>query len=141
MPSMLTAQVVGHVGREPESRYTQTGTQVVTFSVAVDTGRKQGGEWIENTEWVRATCFGKLAEVALERVFRGALVYLSGRMRLDHWTDRDGKDRTTLDLTVDTLLPLSKRDPERGPELQQRPQAQAAQTAKRAADWDRDVPF
>jgi single-strand DNA-binding protein len=101
MASMAKVQLIGNVGREPEQRYTQQGTQLATFSVAVNNRRRNpDGSFSEETEWYRVTAFGRLAEVCLQYVQKGSSVFVDGRLRMDRWTGQDGQPRYTLDVVA-----------------------------------------
>jgi single-strand DNA-binding protein len=116
MASMCKVQIIGNVGRDPEQRYTQSGTMTVSFSVAVnDRRRNQDGSFQESTEWFRITTFGRLAEICQQYVVKGRTVYVDGRLRLDRWTGQDGQPRTTLDITANDVVLMDSRP--RGDEL------------------------
>ena len=85
--------IIGHLGRDPETRYTAGGDAVCTLSVAT-TERwtdRATGERQESTEWHRVALFGKLAETAQRYLQRGGLVYVSGRIRTRQFTDAEGR--------------------------------------------------
>jgi single-strand DNA-binding protein len=91
--------LVGRLGKDPELRYTPQGTPVCDFSVATGEKRKdQSGEWQEVTTWFRVTFWGRQAETASQYLVKGRQVYIEGRLRISEWTDRDGKNRTTLEV-------------------------------------------
>ena len=137
MPNLFKANLMGHVGGPPETRYTAEGTLVATFSVAVNDRRKRGDDWEESTEWVRVTAFGYLAERALKQVDKGLPVYVEGRLRLERWTGRDGASRVTLVLTASELQVLVKT-----PTDGRAPVAPAGQAAAVDEDFDDDeMPF
>lgn len=104
--------VVGNVGGDPEQRTTNGGFTVTTFSVAVN-HKRAGDEW---TNWVRVSCFGKLGDTVMELANRGALgkgqlVVCVGRFAARPYTDRDGTERTSLDLDArDVILAGSRND-------------------------------
>ena len=96
--------VVGHLGRDPELRYTPQGNAVCDFSVATsEKKRDKGGEMQEITTWFRVTTWNKLAETASKYLTKGKQVYIEGRMRIEEWTDRDGKNRYTLEVNATDL--------------------------------------
>jgi single-strand DNA-binding protein len=102
--------VVGHVGRDPEMRYTPGGVPVTSFSVA--TSRRwtnQNGEQQEKTTWFRVTCWRKLAELAAQYLQKGRLVLVEGDIEAQAYTDREGAARATLELTATTLKFLGGR--------------------------------
>jgi single stranded DNA-binding protein (ssb) len=93
--------IVGNLGRDPELRYTPQGTAVCNFSMATTEKRKdKSGEFQDVTTWFRVTLWDKKAEVAAKYLQKGKPVYIEGRLKIDEWTDRDGKDRYTLDVTA-----------------------------------------
>ena len=91
--------VVGNLGRDPELRYTPQGTPVCSFTVATNEKRKdKAGETQDFTTWFRVTLWGRQAETASQYLTKGRPVYIEGRLRLEEWTDRDGKSRSTLEV-------------------------------------------
>jgi single-strand DNA-binding protein len=93
--------VVGNLGRDPEMRFTPQGTPVCTFSVATNERRKdKAGEPQDFTTWFRVTVWGKQAETVSKYLTKGRSVYAEGRMHVEEWTDKDGKQRYTLELNA-----------------------------------------
>src|SRR6476646_1756792 len=91
--------LVGNLGRDPELRYTTQGTPVCSFSLATNERRKdKTGEMQDQTTWFRVTLWGRQAETASQYLTRGRPVYIEGRLRVEEWTDRDGKPRHTLEV-------------------------------------------
>src|SRR4030088_19540 len=92
--------LVGNLGRDPELRYTPQGTPVCSFSLATNEKRKDRttGENQDLTTWFRVTLWGRQAETASQYLTRGKPVYIEGRLRVEEWTDRDGKPRHTLEV-------------------------------------------
>lgn len=92
--------LVGNLGRDPELRYTPQGTPVCSFSLATNERRKERatGENNDVTTWFRVTLWGRQAETASQYLTRGRSVYIEGRLRVEEWTDRDGKPRHTLEV-------------------------------------------
>ncbi|HVG30423.1 MAG TPA: single-stranded DNA-binding protein [Pyrinomonadaceae bacterium] len=91
--------VVGNLGRDPELRYTPQGTPVCSFSVASNERRKgSDGEFQDLTTWFRVSAWGKQAETVSKYLTKGRSVYVEGRLRVEEWTDKDGKSRYTLEL-------------------------------------------
>ncbi len=92
--------LVGNLGRDPELRYTPQGTPVCSFSLATNERRKDRttGENNDITTWFRVTLWGRQAETASQYLQRGRPVYIEGRLRVEEWTDRDGKPRHTLEV-------------------------------------------
>lgn len=91
--------VVGNLGRDPELRYTPQGTAVCDFSIATnEKKRDKAGEMQDVTTWFRITLWNKLAENASKYLNKGSSVYIEGRLRIEEWTDKDGKNRSTLEV-------------------------------------------
>jgi single-strand DNA-binding protein len=91
--------LVGNLGRDPELRYTPQGTPVCSFSMATNERRKdKSGEMQDQTTWFRVTLWGRQAETASQYLTKGRPVYIEGRLRVEEWTDRDGKPRHTLEV-------------------------------------------
>lgn len=94
--------LVGNLGRDPELRYTPDGTPVCNFSLATNERRRdpKTGENNDVTTWFRVTLWRRQAEVASQYLSRGKPVYIEGRLRVEEYTDRDGKVRHSLEVTA-----------------------------------------
>jgi single-strand DNA-binding protein len=93
--------VVGNLGRDPELRYTPQGTAVCSFTMASNERRKdKNGMQQDSTTWFRVTVWGKQAETVSKYLSKGRSVYVEGRLHLEEWQDRDGKQRTTLEVNA-----------------------------------------
>jgi single-strand DNA-binding protein len=95
--------VIGHLGKDPEMRYTPSGVPVTSFNLA--TSRRwtsSSGEQQEKTTWFRVTCWRKLAESAAQYLQKGKLVLVEGEVEAQAYTDRDGNARASLELTAST---------------------------------------
>lgn len=91
--------LVGNLGRDPELRYTPQGTPVCSFTLATNERRKdRAGENQDVTTWFRITLWGRQAETASQYLSKGRPVYIEGRLRVEEWTDKDGKQRHTLEV-------------------------------------------
>lgn len=91
--------LVGNLGRDPELRYTAQGTPVCSFSMATNERRKdRNGEMQDHTTWFKVVLWNRQAETASQYLQKGRPVYIEGRLRVDEWTDRDGKSRYTLEV-------------------------------------------
>jgi len=87
MPALNRIQLIGYLGRDPETRFTPTGKKVTHFSVAVSQRRKVSGETQEYTDWVNIEAWGRLGEVCQEYLKKGSLIYLEGRLKTDKYED------------------------------------------------------
>jgi single-strand DNA-binding protein len=108
MASLNKVMLIGNLGRDPEVRYTASGTAVAGFSVATsEKFKNKNGEWEERTEWHNVTLWGRLAEIAGEYLAKGKTVYLEGRLQTRKWQDREGKDRYATEVVADKMQMLS----------------------------------
>jgi len=91
--------IVGHLGKDPELRYTPQGIAVCNFSMATtEKKRDKAGEMQDITTWFRVTLWRQQAENASKYLTKGRLVYIEGRLQVEEWTDRDGNNRHTLEV-------------------------------------------
>jgi single-strand DNA-binding protein len=91
MPTLNRVQLIGRLGKDPESRLTPTGKKVANFSLAVSNRWKSAeGEAKESTEWVNIEAWGRLGEICAQYLHKGSLVYLEGRLKTDKVDDKIG---------------------------------------------------
>ena len=103
--------VIGNLGRDPELKYTPQGQAVCDFSIASSEKKKSSnGEVKEETTWFKATLWGKQAEVLSQYLSKGQRVYLEGRLRAREWTDKEGRTRTSLEISVTEIYLLGRVD-------------------------------
>jgi single-strand DNA-binding protein len=93
MPALNRVQLIGRLGKEPESRFTPNGKKVAHFSLAISQRRKSGSETKEYTEWVNLEAWGRLGEVAQQYLKKGSLVYIEGRLKTDKYEDKGGETK------------------------------------------------
>jgi single-strand DNA-binding protein len=95
--------IIGRVGRDPERK--QSGdSELSVFSVAVGSTLKG----VAHTEWFEVVAFGKLATTCNEYLSKGQQVFLSGRLLSKQWTDKEGKERTTIQINASTMQLLQR---------------------------------
>jgi single-strand DNA-binding protein len=105
--------IVGNLGRDPELRYTPQGNAVCSFSVATNEKRKdKNGDLQDVTTWFRITLWGKQAEAASKYLTKGRPVYIEGRLRIEEYTDRDGNQRQSLEVTATDMQFIGTRGDE-----------------------------
>ncbi|MEP7134352.1 MAG: single-stranded DNA-binding protein [Chloroflexota bacterium] len=90
MPALNRVQLIGNLGKDPESKFTPTGKKVAHFSLAVSQRWKTGAETKEYTEWVNIEAWGRLGEVCQEYLKKGSLVYIEGRLKTERYEDKGG---------------------------------------------------
>lgn len=99
--------IIGTLGRDPEVKYTASGTAVANLSVATNEKFKnKAGEWEDRTDWHNVTLWGRLAEIAGEYLSKGKQVYIEGRVQTRKWQDKDGKDRYTTETVGERMQML-----------------------------------
>ena len=156
--------LVGNLGNDPETRYTQGGMAITRISLATTSVRKdKDGNQQERTEWHRVVFFGKLGEIAGEYLRKGSSVYVEGSIRYDKYTGQDGQEKYSTDIIADEMQMLGGRGDgggggggtressgsyERGPrQPAQRREPQRQAPAASPADFgdagfgDDDIPF
>jgi single-strand DNA-binding protein len=164
MASVNKVILMGNCGRDPEVRYLPSGSAVATVTLATSTRRKDKttGEMVEETQWHRLNFFDRLAEICGEYVKKGTQIYVEGRLRYGKYTDKDGVERQTTDITVNEMQLLGSRQGAGAPEggastggySKPAPRPAAAVSAAPAAakpaakpagsgfdDMDDDIPF
>ena len=134
--------LVGNLGKDPESRFLPSGSQVTSFSVATSQAwkDKQTGEQQQRTEWHRVVVFNRLAEIASEYLKKGSKVYVEGSLRTQKWQDKNGADRYTTEVVCNELQMLDSRGgaggaPEEAPTLDN------AEPMPSHSGFDDDIPF
>lgn len=112
MPSLNRVQLIGRLGKDPESKFTPTGKKVCHFSLAVSNRWKdKNGESKEITEWVNIEAWGRLGEVCQEYLKKGSLVFAEGRLKTEKY-ESNGETKYFTKVVVQTLQFLDKRDKE-----------------------------
>jgi len=108
-------QIIGNLGRDPEMRYTPSGSAVTNFTVAVNRPRRgQDGNTIDETEWFRVVLWDKLAETANEFLRKGRTVYIEGRLQSRKYTNKDGVEQTSVEIVGNEMILLGARDEGQG---------------------------
>jgi single-strand DNA-binding protein len=112
MASVNKVILVGNCGRDPEVRYSPSGSAIATISIATSSRRKDKntGEMIEDTQWHRITFYDRLAEIAGEYLKKGKPVYIEGRLKYGKYTDKDGIERNTVDIVASEMQMLGGRE-------------------------------
>ena len=102
--------LVGHLGGDPETRFTPSGAAVANFNIATNESWKDAnGELQDKTEWHRCVMFGKSAELAGELLKKGQLVYMEGKLQTRNWEDKDGIKRYTTEVVCDMFTMLGRK--------------------------------
>ena len=142
MASLNKAIIIGHLGKDPETRYTADGTAVCNFTVATTESWKDkaSGQKKEATEWHRVDAFSKLAEICGQYLKKGSLVYVEGKITTRKWTDKEGVERYSTSIRADQMKMLG------GKPVEEEQQPMSKRVASRPDDgsvaaMDDDIPF
>lgn len=116
MPALNRVQLIGRLGKDPESKFTPTGKRVAHFSVAISNRWKgKDGEAKEYTEWVNVEAWGRLGEVCQEYLHKGSLVYLEGRLKTDKY-ESEGENKYYTKVIALSMQMLDRK-PSEEPEM------------------------
>ena len=139
--------IVGNLGKDPEVRYSPSGMAFASFGVATSESwkDKNTGEKKERAEWHNITISGKLAEIAGQYLTKGSQVYLEGKLQTRKWQDKQGADRYTTEIVVDSftgvMQMLGGKSESRQEAAAPKPQSQPAAESGFNDSFDDDMPF
>jgi single-strand DNA-binding protein len=138
MASINKVILIGHLGKDPESRFMPNGDAVTNATLATSESwkDKSSGEKKELTEWHRLIFFRRLAEIAGEYLKKGSQIYVEGKLKTRKWTDKDGVEKYTTEIIVDNMSMLGSK-PESQPARKQADKPRA----KEELYPDDDIPF
>jgi single-strand DNA-binding protein len=115
MPSLNRVQLMGNLGKDPETRYTPTGQKVCSFTVAVNHRWKtREGEAKESTEWFNIDAWGRLGEICQEYLSKGRAVYIEGRLHTDRY-EHEGETRFFTKVVAREMQILDRKPAEEEP--------------------------
>ncbi len=111
MSGLNKVMIIGHLGRDPETTYTQSGNAVSKISVATTENwtDKNTGEKKEKTEWHRVVFFGKQAETIAKYMAKGSQIYVEGKLQTSQY-EKDGVTRYSTDILANNFQFLGGRD-------------------------------
>src|SRR6516162_3536392 len=142
--------LVGRLGKDPELKYTASGTPFCRFSMAADESwnDKGTGERQERTEWHNIVVWDRLAEICNQYLTKGKLVYIEGSLQTREWDDQEGNKRKTTEVRARDMVMLSSAGDGAGGGGQRRTAAAAsdmggggASTSSTSTITDDDIPF
>ena len=142
--------LIGNLGRDPETRFTQSGSAVTRFSVATSESwrDKSTQEMQQRTEWHNVVCFARLGEIASEYLKKGSKVYIEGGLRTSSW-EKDGNTRYRTEVIAREMQMLDSRgansggydgEPPQGGSQDKRPDPPQSNEPD-LEDFDDDIPF
>lgn len=138
--------LIGNLGKDPEVRYTPTGTAVTNITIATSEAwkDKQTGENVERTEWHRIVFYQRLAEIAGEYLRKGSKVYIEGKLQTRKWQDKTGQDRYTTEIIADMMQMLDSKGGSTASMSNEKPSSTTAPATEAVAaldQFDDDIPF
>jgi single-strand DNA-binding protein len=132
--SLNRVQLIGNLTRDPELRYTPSGTAVCSFSIATnrnwttDTGEKK-----EEVEFHRIVAWNKLAELCSQFLTKGRKVFVEGRLTTRSWTAQDGTQKQTTEIIINDMILLDNRRPSTEEPVAEEPTSEEEPKAKAPA--------
>ena len=100
--------IIGHLGRDPEMRYTPSGKPMTKFSVATSRSwTTSDGDRRSETEWFSVISWGRLAEICNQYLGKGHQVYVEGRLQTRRWEDADGNRKSSTEVVANEMLILN----------------------------------
>ena len=103
--------LIGNLGKDPEVKFTPSGTPVAKLTLATNERYKdKDGQWQDRTEWHNVVLWQRLAEIAGEYLKKGRPVYVEGRLKTRKWTDKDGAEKYTTEIIATEMQLLGGRE-------------------------------
>ena len=113
--SINKAILVGHLGKDPETKVMANGDSVTNITLATsESWKDKSGEKVEKTEWHRVTFYRKLAEIAGNYLKKGSFIYVEGRIETRKWTDKSGAERYTTEIIASDMKMLGAKPADSG---------------------------
>lgn len=137
MASVNKVILVGRLGKDPEIRYTPSGTAVANFSMATEESYKdKSGEKQNSTTWHNIVAWARLAEICGEYLKKGSLVYIEGRLQTRSWDDRDGNKKYITEIVAQSMQMLGGKTSDKPARKENEPPAYDPSSIP-----DDDIPF
>ena len=102
--------LIGHLGKDPELKYGQSGNPVCSMTLATDEGyTDKDGNKVDRVEWHRIVAYQRLAETCGQYLQKGRLVYVEGKLQTRKWQDQNGQDRYTTEVVAQRVQFLGRK--------------------------------
>ena len=142
MATLNLVQLIGRLGRDPELRYTYTGSPVASLNIATDESYvDRDGNKVERTEWHRVLVFQRQAENCANYLRKGSLVYVEGSLQNRKWQDQNGQDRYTTEIKAKRVQFLDRREDGQGERREGQRGGRREQRSQNDEYPPDDVPF
>ncbi len=132
--------LIGRLTRDPEIRFLPSGSQVTSFTIAVNRPYRVNNEWKEETYFFDVESFGMLAERLGKQLNKGAQILIEGQLRQDRWETASGEKRTKIKVVADKVNIISGKTQEKPVEREEEPDLDIT-TEPEDFSSDEDVPF
>ena len=131
---------IGRLGKDVETRYASSGDAIASFSIAIGSQWKnKEGEKQESTEWVNISAFGKLAEICSQYLVKGSQVFISGRIKTDKYTDKQGVEKYSTKIIADRMQMLGGKST--GERSEPKEPSKKEREPGSFEDFEDDIPF
>lgn len=100
--------LIGHLGEDPDIRYTNNGTMVANFSMATNRPVKNGDKWEERPDWHKIVAWKRLAEVCDQYLEKGSFVFVEGRLQTRSWTDSNERKNFVTEVCAQNIQMLGR---------------------------------
>ena len=127
--------IIGNLGKSPETKITDNGTLIASFSMASNSFRNGTEGRVEKTDWFRVTAFGKQAETLARFVRKGSRLYVQGRLTFNPWVDQNKAPQAGAEIVLQEFQFLSGRRDGDGDESPMQPSNGAATELQQAAAY------
>ncbi len=143
MRGVNKAILIGNLGRDPEMRYSTSGSAIANITVATSEQwkDKNTGESKEKAEWHRVIFFGRLAEVVGQYLHKGSQIYVEGKLQTRKWQDKNGQERYTTEIVAHEMQMLDARAGSAGSDSRDTRPASKPGASSHFDDLDDDIPF
>ncbi len=144
MASLNKVFLIGNLTRDPELRYTPSGTAIASFGIAVNrTWTGQSGEKKEEVCFVDINMFGRRAEVINEYFSKGNPIFVEGRLQFNQWETKDGQKRNTLRVVAENFQFMGSPAKKRGTEAEMPGETNTSnkQSMESSDVSDEEIPF
>ncbi|WP_456464284.1 single-stranded DNA-binding protein [Persephonella sp.] len=132
--------LIGRLTRDPEIRFLPSGSQITSFTIAVNRPYRVNNEWKEETYFFDIESFGMLAERLGKQLNKGTQILIEGQLRQDRWETASGEKRTKIKVVADKVNIISAKTQERSTEKEEEPDLDITNEPEDFSS-DEDVPF
>ncbi len=138
MAGLNRVMLIGNLGQDPEVRTTPSGKLVADLSIATSESFTKDGSKQERVEWHRVVFWDKQAELAQKYLSKGSRVYVEGKLQTEKWTDKEGRERTTVKIYGRDMVFLGGGQSRAEQDIRE---VFNAKTAEKSNRYDDDIPF